>query len=131
MSLNHIPLYFDFNKIISEDITATLKFLNHFIRKSLKNDLKNTLATSLENNRDYKDAREYYIELISIFLNHVEDNREMYRLILLNNKNSIVMDIVYDVLDNDIKKHIYEFDKNNKSVPIDIVTKFYFNGNFL
>ena len=68
------------------------------------NDLKNTLATSLENNRDYKDAREYYIELISIFLNHVEDNREMYRLILLNNKNSIVMDIVYDVLDNDIKR---------------------------
>ena len=94
------------------------------------NDLKNTLATSLENNRDYKDAREYYIELISIFLNHVEDNREMYRLILLNNKNSIVMDIVYDVLDNDIKKHIYEFDKNNKSVPIDIVTKFYLGAIF-
>lgn len=47
MSLNHIPLYFDFNKIISEDITATLKFLNHFIRKSLKNDLKNTLIFGL------------------------------------------------------------------------------------
>lgn len=47
MSLNHIPLYFDFNKIISEDITATLKFLNHFIRKSLKNDLKNILIFGL------------------------------------------------------------------------------------
>ena len=47
MSLNHIPLYFDFNKIISEDITVTLKFLNHFIRKSLKNDLKNTLIFGL------------------------------------------------------------------------------------
>lgn len=47
ISLNHIPLYFDFNKIISEDITATLKFLNHFIRKSLKNDLKNTLIFGL------------------------------------------------------------------------------------
>lgn len=47
MSLNHIPLYFDFNKIISEDITAILKFLNHFIRKSLKNDLKNTLIFGL------------------------------------------------------------------------------------
>lgn len=38
---------FDFNKIISEDITVTLKFLNHFIRKSLKNDLKNTLIFRL------------------------------------------------------------------------------------
>lgn len=38
---------FDFNKIISEDITATLKFLNNFIRKSLKNDLKNTLIFGL------------------------------------------------------------------------------------
>lgn len=38
---------FDFNKIISEDITVTLKFLNHFIRKSLKNDLKNTLIFGL------------------------------------------------------------------------------------
>ena len=47
MSLNYIPLYFDFNKIISEDITVTLKFLNHFIRKSLKNDLKNTLIFGL------------------------------------------------------------------------------------
>lgn len=94
------------------------------------NDLKNTLATSLENNKDYKDSREYYIEMISIFLNHVEENREMYRLILLNNKNSIVMDIVYDVLDNDIKKHIYEFDKNSKIIPIDIVTKFYLGAIF-
>lgn len=47
ISLNHIPLYFDFNKINSEDITATLKFLNHFIRKSLKNDLKNILIFGL------------------------------------------------------------------------------------
>ena len=47
MSLYHIPLYFDFNKIISEDITVTLRFLNHFIRKSLKNELKNTLIFGL------------------------------------------------------------------------------------
>lgn len=47
ISLNHIPLYFDFNKIISEDITFTLRFLNHFLRKSLKNELKNTLIFGL------------------------------------------------------------------------------------
>lgn len=47
ISLNHIPLYFDFNKIISEDITFTLRFLNHFLRKSLKSELKNTLIFGL------------------------------------------------------------------------------------
>ena len=47
MFLNHIPLYFDFNKTDSEDITFTLRFLNHFLRKSLKSELKNTLIFGL------------------------------------------------------------------------------------
>ena len=47
ISLNHIPLYFDFNKTDSEDITFTLRFLNHFLRKSLKSELKNTLIFGL------------------------------------------------------------------------------------
>lgn len=47
ISLNHIPLYFDFNKTDSEDITFTLRFLNHFLRKSLKCELKNTLIFGL------------------------------------------------------------------------------------
>ena len=33
--------------IAAEDTRNTLKFLNHFIRKSLKNDLKNTLIFGL------------------------------------------------------------------------------------
>lgn len=47
MFLNHIPLYSDFNKTDSEDITFTLRFLNHFIRKSLKSELKSTLIFGL------------------------------------------------------------------------------------
>lgn len=47
MFLNHIPLYSNFNKTDSEDITFTLRFLNHFLRKSLKSELKNTLIFGL------------------------------------------------------------------------------------
>ena len=47
MSLNHIPLYFDINKTDSEDITFTLRILNHLLRKALKSELKNTLIFGL------------------------------------------------------------------------------------
>lgn len=47
MFLNHIPLYSNFNKTDSEDITFTLRFLNHFLRKSLKSELKSTLIFGL------------------------------------------------------------------------------------
>ena len=47
MFLKHISLYSDFNKTDSEDITFTLRFLNHFLRKSLKSELKRTLIFGL------------------------------------------------------------------------------------
>ena len=69
MSLNHIPLYFDFNKIISEDITVTLKFLNHFIRKSLKNDLKNTCL--YYTNRYLLISLRVEVEILTVYLKNL------------------------------------------------------------
>ena len=91
------------------------------------NDLKNTLATSLENNRDYKDAREYYIELISIFLNHVEDKKDIYSSIMIHNRNSIMMDILLSAINDDILKRISK-EKFSDGIPAEIIAKFYVGG---
>ena len=47
IGFNFIPLYFDIDKTDSEDISFTLRLLNHFLRASLKSNLKNTLIFGL------------------------------------------------------------------------------------
>ena len=47
IGFNFIPLYFDTDKTDSEDISFTLRLLNHFLRASLKSNLKNTLIFGL------------------------------------------------------------------------------------
>ena len=89
-------------------------------------DIKNTLAIELGKNKEVNCARDYYIEMISIFIDHVEGNKDIYKSVVINNKNSITMDIIYDVMNEDISKHIEEFDEyTNKKIPVDIIVKFY------
>ena len=61
------------------------------------NTIKSNLLHDLEENNHNIDTREYYIELIKLLLNHIEEMREIYKPILLNNRNSIIMDILLDV----------------------------------
>jgi len=66
------------------------------------------------------------MEMINIYLNHLEEKKNIYYAILINNRNSIMMDILLDVANNDIKKRIEKLDINKlENVPNDIVTKFY------
>lgn len=57
-------------------------------------DIKNTLAIELGKNKEVNCARDYYIEMISIFIDHVEGNKNIYKSVVINNKNSITMDII-------------------------------------
>lgn len=50
--LNHIPLYYDYDKTYSEDITFTLRCLNYFLRKALKCEAKKTLIFGLTDQRE-------------------------------------------------------------------------------
>lgn len=50
--LNHIPLYYDYDKTDSEDITFTLRCLNYFLRKALKCEAKKTLIFGLTDQRE-------------------------------------------------------------------------------
>lgn len=94
-------------------------------------DIKNTLAIELGKNKEVNCARGYYIEMIPIFIDHVEGNKNIYKSVVINNKNSITMNIIYDVMNEDISKHIEEFDEyTNKKIPVDIIVKFYLGAVF-
>lgn len=90
------------------------------------NSLKNMLASELEKNNNIKNSKEYYLEMIRLLLGHVEEKKETYASIMINNKNSITMDILYDVINKDVVNQIKEMsvDKNPK-IPEAFVSKFY------
>lgn len=90
------------------------------------NSLKDTLITKLANNTNIKNTKEYYLELISLLLDHFEEKKETYHYMMINNKNSITMDIVYDVINKSIIKQIEEsVDLSDTKVPTSIISLFY------
>ena len=67
------------------------------------------ITEELQKNQNIGDTKEYYLEMIKIFLDHIESKRNTYISIMINNRNSIMFDIVYDVLDHDIKSRLKNF----------------------
>ncbi len=89
-------------------------------------ELKNSLTGELKKNKNISNTKEYYLEMIKLFLDHIEEKRESYLAIMIHNRNSITMDIIYDVLDHDITSHLQQdnsLDKNQ--IPRSIIAKFY------
>ena len=91
------------------------------------NNLKEELVIELNKNENNLNTREYYIKLISLFLDHIENKKNIYNSIMINNRNSIMMDILLSVVNDDILKKIKSNDINPK-VPSDIIAKFYLGG---
>ena len=106
-------------------------FYAHFDDKyellsSLINNLKKSLINELQRNDSINTTKEYFMEMIKLFISHIEEKKDTYLSIAINNRNSIITDIIYDVIDNDLINHLNN-DKNINTniVPKDIVAKFY------
>ena len=91
-------------------------------------NLKNSLIEELNKNVKTSNTKEYYLEMISILLNHIEEKRSIYQQIMLNNRNSIMVDILYDVLDHDITSKIKK--AKSEKIPGEIIAKFYIGAVF-
>lgn len=87
------------------------------------NNLKKSLKEVLDKNTHIANTKEYYIEMIKILLNHIDEKKDIYYSILINNRNSIVIDILVEAASNDLNQKI-EHD-NNENIPSEIVSKFY------
>ena len=94
-------------------------------------DLKNSLIMELNKNKSISNTKEYYLEMIRLFLNNIEEKKDIYLAVMINNRNSIMVDIIYDVLDHDVTTRLKENkDKNDNTVPINIAAKFYLGAVF-
>lgn len=105
-------------------------FYSHYTDKyellvDLINNYKNNLEDKLNNSNFIIDSKEYYIEVIKLLLEHIDENREVYHPILVNNRNSVVMDILLDVINKRIKEKLEQSNNINSKVPNDIITLFY------
>lgn len=90
------------------------------------NTLKDMLSNELSKNENIKNSKEYYLKMIEIVLDHIENKKATYTSIMVNNKNSITMDIFYDVISKDISMQMDKMNENKKvKVPASIVSKFY------
>ena len=95
-------------------------------RPQIIKDLKEEFSQKLENNKAL-NIKEYYLELIKIFLNHVEDKKDIYSSIMIHNRNSIMMDILLSAINDDILKRISK-EKFSDGIPAEIIAKFYVGG---
>ena len=89
------------------------------------NELKNSLAEELKKNKNIESPKEYYMEMIKLFLNHIEEKKDSYLAIIINNRNSLITDILYDVIDKDIIYKLNSLDTTQKDVPTNIIAEFY------
>lgn len=91
-------------------------------------NLKEEFARELNDScKENLSIREYYIRLISLFLDHIDSKRDVYNSIMVNNRSSIMMDILLSVVNDDILKKFKENDINLK-VPTEVISKFYLGG---
>ena len=91
-------------------------------------NLKEEFARELnESCKENLSIREYYIRLISLFLDHIDSKRDVYNSIMVNNRSSIMMDILLSVVNDDILKRFKENDINLK-VPTEVISKFHLGG---
>lgn len=117
--------------ICSKALINRSTFYSHYNDKyellaDLIQELKNALTNKLMKNKNISNTKEYYLEMIKLFLDHIEEKRDNYLAIMINNRNSITMDIIYDVLDHDITSHLKEDNTiESKEIPDNIIAKFY------
>ncbi len=109
-------------------------FYAHFNDKydlfdSFLKDLKQSLINELGENKKIDNIRDYYLELIKVFINHIDSNKDTYKSIIVNNRNSIILDMLYDTIKTDFKKKNEKFSTIvNNDTPEDIMLEFYLGG---
>ena len=109
-------------------------FYSHFDDKftlfdNLISDMKNNLLGELSKKEITDDTKEYYMDIIKILLDEIDNNKDIYVASLINNRNSIAMDMIYTTLKEDLKIKT----KNHKEgkIPNEFLASFYIGGIYI
>lgn len=120
--------------ICEESLINRSTFYAHYDDKyelliDLFEERKLSLLKVLEDNENKAFSKEYLMELLSILIDHIEENKEIYSAILANNRNGILIDFLIDAIEKDVSERL----KDNSEIkisdlPLDIIVKFYAGG---
>ena len=120
--------------ICEESLINRSTFYAHYEDKyelliDLFEERKLSLLKVLEDNENKAFSKKYLMELLSILIDHIEENKEIYSAILANNRNGILIDFLIDAIEKDVSERL----KNNSEIkisdlPLDIIVKFYAGG---
>ena len=119
--------------ICNKSLTNRSTFYDHFNDKyelldSLINEMKNKLMIKLNQNEKIKKQKDYFMRMIELFFDYVDENINLYTPILLKNNNSIVMDMLYETCFRDVREYLSLKSNGKEVIPIDIQAKFYVSG---
>lgn len=120
--------------ICEEALVNQSTFYAHYDDKyelliDLFEERKLSLLKVFEDNENKAFSKEYLMELLSILIDHIEENKEIYSAILANNRNGILIDFLIDAIEKDVSEKL----KGNSEIkisdlPLDIIVKFYAGG---
>ena len=108
-------------------------FYNNFNDKydllsSLVHDLEEELKQKLSQNEVPINIKVYYVNLISLLLEHINENINTYSLVVKRNNNNIASTIFHDTILKNITENIKNHLLYNEEIPLEIITIFYTNG---
>ena len=120
--------------ICEESLINRSTFYAHYEDKyelliGLFEEQKLALLKELEDNENMSFSKEYLMELLSILIDHIEENKELYSAILSNNRNGILIDFLIDVIERDVSERLKISNEiKDSTLPLDIIVKFYTGG---
>ena len=120
--------------ICEESLVNRSTFYAHYDDKyelliDLFEERKLSLLKDFEDNENKAFSKEYLMELLSILIDHIEENKEIYSAILANNRNGILIDFLIDAIEKDVSEKLKgNSEIKNSDLPLDIIVKFYTGG---
>ena len=120
--------------ICEESLVNRSTFYAHYEDKyelliDLFEERKLSLLKVFEDNENKSFSKEYLMELLSILIDHIEENKEIYSAILANNRNGILIDFLIDAIEKDVSEKLKgNSEIKNSDLPLDIIVKFYAGG---
>ena len=100
--------------ICEESLINRSTFYAHYEDKydllmGLFEEQKLTLLKELKDNENMTFSKEYLMEMLSILIDHIDENRETYSAILSNNRNGILIDFLIDAIERDVSDRFWYF----------------------
>ena len=121
------------SEICSSSYVNRSTFYDHFndkfeLLQSLLLDLSSELTNTMVITNPTNNPQEYFKEMLTILLNHVSENLEIYSAVAKINGNSIAIDMIRDTIVNLTIKDIEKNNINNTDLPTRTFVLFYTSG---